>query len=184
MNRELVKHLILYIVAKLRDMDAPVSTIRLVKCLYLIDLEYYNRHFKTLTGIEWVKYKYGPYFFDWGNAIRSTGLDLEIEEVLTEHGPGRIYKVYDEQSISGIVDFGAEQLINRVLQKWGLEDRDVLLEYVYGTMPVKHAEHGEPLDFTLETDHLLLEQAANMATDFLTLDELITDYEKQANNEK
>lgn len=36
----------------------------------------------------------------------------------------------------------------------------------------------KPLDFTLETDHLLLKNARETATDFLTIDELMTDYEE------
>jgi hypothetical protein len=184
MNRELVKRLIPYIIDQLRGMEAHISTIRLVKFLYLIDLEYYNRHFKTLTGIDWIKYKYGPYFFEWGDVIRSAGLDLEIEEIDTDHGPGRTYSVPEEQKISDIVDFSTEQMVNTILKKWGPEDKDTILKFVYRTSPVEEANFREPLEFALETDHILIERAANTGLKVISLDDLVDDYEENHSNGK
>lgn len=192
MNKELVKRLVLYLVDQLRDMEAPVSTIRLVKYLYLIDLECFRRNYQTLTGIDWIRYKYGPYFLGWGDVVKATGLDLEVEEVLTEHGTlmshgtGKTYRTYAEQKIDDIVDFSTEQLVRRILKEWCLADRDVLLEHVYSTMPVKNAQYGKQLDFTYETDVL----AANEAFDeiqrtgeFLTIEELFAEFNDPNNNE-
>jgi hypothetical protein len=178
MNLDLVRRLLLYIVDQLQDRESPISTIRLVKFLYLIDLEYYTRYHKILTGINWIKYHYGPYFFALPEAISSTGLDLETQEVETQHGKGRILRVFEAQDISQVVPYSVKVMIDNILNKWADEDTPVLLDHVYQTMPVKFGAHSQPLDFTLETDHMLLEQAKNTATDFLTIDELLADYEE------
>lgn len=183
MNQELTRRLLLYIVDQLQDMEAPISTIRLIKFLYLIDLEHYNQRYQTLTGIDWVKYKYGPYFFEWPSVVRSTGLDLESEEVITEHGRGVTFRTVEEQDISDTVSFSVQVMIDRILKQWADEDTPILLEHVYETMPVKHGSDLQPLDFTLETDHLLLERAIDTATDFLTIEELIADYEAHVGND-
>jgi hypothetical protein len=176
MNRELTRRLLLYIVDQLQAMEAPISTIRLVKFLYLIDLEYFNRRCEALTGIEWVKYDYGPYFFDLPEVIRSTRLDLEPREVETEHGIGITFRSLEPQEISDIVPFSVQVMINRVLKQWAFEDTPILLEHVYGTLPVKHGDYGQPLDFTYETDHLLLQEARESMEDFVTLEELFEEF--------
>lgn len=182
MDRELVRRLLLYIVDQLQDMEAPIATIRLVKFLYLIDLEYYNQNYKTLTGIDWIKYDYGPYFFAWSDVVCSTPLDLETEEVMTKRGPGVTFRVFEEQDISDIVPFFVQATIDRILKQWAYEDLSILLEHVYETLPTKHGIDLKPLDFTLETDHLLLEHALETETDFFTIDELIADYEEHVGN--
>lgn len=183
MDQELTPQLLLYIVDQLQDMGAPISTIRLVKFLYLIDLDHYNQSYQTLTGINWVKYDYGPYFFDWPDLVRSVSLDLEIEEVMTERGAGVTYRTIEEQDIPN-VSYAIKVMVDRVLKQWAYEDTSILLENVYETMPVKHGEYCEPLDFTLETDHLLLEWARENEDDFVTLDELLTELDVQIDEPK
>jgi len=183
MNRELVRRLLLYIVDQLQDMEAPISTIRLVKLLYLIDLEHYDRYYKTLTGIEWVKYDHGPYFFALPEVIGSACLDLEPEEVETTRGKGVTFRSLETQDISGVVRFPVQAMIDRILKQWAHEDTPILLEHVYGTLPVRCGTYRQPLDFTLETDHLLLEHAVETASNFLTIDELIADYDEHAVND-
>jgi hypothetical protein len=149
MKRDLVRKLLLYIIDQLQDMGAQISTIRLVKLLYLIDLEHLIRHEKTLTEIDWVYYHYGPYFFELGDVLRSSSIDLEASEVLTSSGRGYTYKTLDDQDISRLVDFATEQQINRIIKKWALEDTRLLLDFVYNTLPIKKGIRGNKLDFGL-----------------------------------
>jgi len=60
----------------------------------------------------------------------------------------------------------------------------VLLEHVYETMLIKYGDDREPLDLTLETDHLLLEWARKNEDDFVTLDELLTELDVQIDEPK
>lgn len=149
MKRDLVRKLLLYIVDQLQDMEGQISTIRLVKLLYLIDLEYYKRHKETLTGIEWVFYSFGPYFFALDDILRSASIDLDAREVLTSTGKGMTFRSLEEQSISKLVDYATEQQINRIINKWALEDTKEILDFVYNTPPIRLGKRGTPLDLKL-----------------------------------
>jgi antitoxin SocA-like protein len=149
MKRDLVRRLLLYIADQLLDMEAQISTIRLIKLLYLIDLEYYKRHEETLTGIDWIYYSYGPYFFAVGDILRSASIDLDAQEVLTSSGKGITFKSLEEQNISKLVDFTTEQQINRIIKNWALEETSKILDFVYNTPPIKLGKRGTPLDFNL-----------------------------------
>jgi len=148
MNRDLVRKLILYIVDQLQDMDGEISTIRLVKFLYLIDLDYFIHHVKTLTGIDWIYYHYGPYFYEVGDILRSANIDLDAKEVVTKSGKGLTFRSLEEQDISKDVDFVTEQRINRTLKHWALENTPSLLRYVYNTPPIRLSRRGEHIDFS------------------------------------
>jgi len=161
-KRELVRKLLLYIVDQLQDMEAQVSTIRLVKLLYLIDLEYFIKHKKTLTEINWVFYHYGPYFFEVGDVLRSASIDLEAREVMTQRGKGYTYRVIDTQDISKLVDFTTEQQINRIIKQWALEDTQALLDFVYNTPPIKKGQRGNPIDFSLALEKRELKQESEI----------------------
>lgn len=177
MNRDLVRRLLLYIIDQLQNMEAPISTTRLVKLLYLVDLEYYRRHSRTLTGIDWVKYKHGPYFFELPNLVRSVSSDLDTDEVLTERGPGFTYRTFTaHDDVTDIMPFSTEVMIKNILDQWGYEDLKDILDHVYETMPTKYAHYKQPLDFTYETDHLVLQEARESIRDFVTLDELLAKY--------
>lgn len=151
MKRDLVRKLLLYIVDQLQDMEGQISTIRLVKLLYLIDLEYFKRHKETLTAIDWFFYSYGPYFFALDDVLRSASIDLDAREVLTSTGKGVTFRSLEEQSISKLVDYATEQQINRIIKKWALEDTKEILDFVYNTPPIRLGKRGNPLDFNLAT---------------------------------
>jgi hypothetical protein len=158
MNRNLVRKLLLYIADQFQDMGAQISTIRLIKMLYLIDLDYFIRHSKILTGIDWYYYSFGPYFFDVGDILRSASIDLDASEIATSSGVGFTYKSLEEQDISKDVDFATEQQINRILKKWALEDTRAILDFVYKTAPIKHGKQGNKLDFSLTSQEVSQQQ--------------------------
>ena len=173
MKKELVKNLVLYLVDQLRDNDSPISTIRLIKFLYLIDLEHYKRYYETLTGIDWIRYTYGPYFFEWPNIVKSIGYRLALTEVKTEKGEGNTYSVDEPYSIEGKVSFTVQSFIDKLIKKWGDEDLDVILKFIYDTYPVRASNHKEKLDFTAETDYLLLDKEVKSNPDFDTVEEFL-----------
>lgn len=148
-KRDLTRRLLLYIVDQLQDMEAQVSTIRLVKLLYLIDLDYFVKHKTTLTEINWVYHFYGPYFFELQDVLRSASIDLDAREFLSKSGRGYTFKVLEDQDISKHVDFATEQLVNRIIKRCAFEDTRALLDFVYGTPPIKQGQRGKPLDFSV-----------------------------------
>lgn len=157
MNRELVRRLFLYLVDQLQDLDAPISTIRLVKYLYLIDWEHYCRHKKTLSNIDWINYKYGPYFYELPEVLKSTKLDLEIQEKFSSTKVTRTFRVYEEHKIEDLLDYGTESWIRKIITIWAYEDLEYLLDFVYTeTEPMRFSKYGNKLDFsTIQCDYYM-----------------------------
>ena len=147
MKKEIVESLLTYITEQLINLEAPCSTIRLIKYLYLIDIEYYKKHKRTLTEIEWVRYKFGPYFFAMPTIMKSS-LGFEYVEKPTENGFSRTFRPTKHHDISKVVDFSTEKMIQKIIEKWANAKLDELLKHVYDTRPMKAAEFCKPLDFT------------------------------------
>lgn len=150
MSTKLLERLILYIIDKVESEGGAMSTIRLVKFLYLIDVEHYRRYGQTLTGLEWVYHKYGPYAFALPDSFARLRLDMEEEEYITLEGhKGRRFHVYVPQDITDILPFAKQVLVDRVLKWWMWEDTNVLLEHVYfETEPMQRGQRGKVLDFS------------------------------------
>lgn len=176
MNKNLVRNLVLYIVGELSDMEAPISTIRIIKLLYLIDLSHIEMIGSTLTGIDWIKYHYGPYFLTWPELQRSMAIDLEAKEVKTERGAGWTFRNLEEVDISRFVKGSDLGIINRTLKAFAHQNLDDLLRAVYDTLPIRYGVHDQPLDFSYETDHFLLKTERLLDDDVVTIAELTRKY--------
>jgi hypothetical protein len=142
--------LILYIVHQVGDLGGYVTTIRLVKFLYLIDLEHYRRYGRILTGLNWQFHLYGPYAFELPEIGRRLGFNLEREEFVTAIGRhGTIFRVPEPQDFPTSLSFGAETVVNGILKVWADQETDNLLYYVYHrTEPLLSGHRGRPLDFS------------------------------------
>ena len=53
MATHLLRSLIAHVITELTDMDVGFGKTRLVKLLYLIDVENYRRRRATISGLEW-----------------------------------------------------------------------------------------------------------------------------------
>ena len=146
----LAERLILYVIQKIRDEEAFVSRTKLLKVIYLIDVEYFRRHRKTLTGWDWVFHYYGPYVHTFPQVLDKLSLsDLSETEELIEGGR-RIYgyEVDEDQDIDDLVSFADRVMIDDIIRRWSLEDLNLLLNHVYfETEPMIDAARGQPLDF-------------------------------------
>jgi hypothetical protein len=87
MNEEAVKNSVFYILERAENQKIPIGKTRLIKLLYLIDIENYRLNQKVLTGLDWIFYKYGPYAFEVDKFLDKIGV-IE-EDVLI--GGGKIF---------------------------------------------------------------------------------------------
>ncbi len=146
-----LRALIGYVVSRLEEMEATFGKTKLVKLLYLADVENYRRYGQKLSELDWVFYHYGPYALEIDQALREIELDIPQEEVTTANGhravvfrPSRHVETDFEKQVSS----REKMVVDRVLKQWGLEELNPLLSYVYFyTEPMKDAKRGEPLDF-------------------------------------
>lgn len=150
MRNSFVQDLIQFTVNELIDLDAFPNSTKIIKLLYLIDCDYYRTKGKLLSEIDWVRYKFGPYFFEWPNVIRQTGLNIEVEEIIrSDYGVIKKINTKTESGFERKIDFGTQSTIERIIKFWALEDLSSLLEYVYfDTEPMQNVKFGEKLNFS------------------------------------
>jgi len=151
MNRDFLIGLVAYIVDTLRHETgtSPFLT-KVVKLIYLIDVEYYRAFGCTLSGLSWRFHHYGP----WDDALR-IALQGRLQgiaptEVITPKGKGTTWQVTDPPPADELFGRSADQaVVDRVLSKWGNMEIELILEHVYeDTEPMHGARFGEPLDFS------------------------------------
>jgi hypothetical protein len=148
MNKKSLQQLILHTISYVNETGGYTTTIRLVKFLYLFDLEHFRRYRKTLTGLEWVFHLYGPYCFALPELGQSIGFDLAQEDFESQNGrKGRLYKVAEEVELPNEFGYSVGTMIDGLLDVWGLEETQTLLDYVYHTEPMKSAVRGQKLIF-------------------------------------
>lgn len=153
MNRNLITKILLYTIDKLQDLEAPISTIRLVKYLFIVDMEYYRRRGEILTGLDWIRYSFGPYSFEFPDVLSSLGIDIESSERLTDKGMIRTFKSFGEQRIDDILDYSTTALLDRTIEYWAFESLDLVLDYVYSSGSIYNSKFGDKIDFTKIKKH-------------------------------
>lgn len=132
--------------AKEQEINVSAKT-RLIKLLYLIEIEYYKHYQKRLTDLKWQFYHYGPYASEIESILDSPDIE-EIPFVLKGGKSGSQYD-FTENEIKAYVSSEIKRLIDYIVKDWGETDLNKLLDYVYfETEPMKDAKRGDLLDFT------------------------------------
>ena len=123
---------------------------KLLKLLYLFDIEWFRVHGETYTGFDWIYHLLGPWTANYdpllegllANQIISTrksspGFDAELFETHEKVDLDRLFDSYKD-----------EFLLKGVLNTWAEKSTPEILDYVYfGTEPMSKAQRGEALDF-------------------------------------
>jgi len=149
--------LIKYIVWYATQNEMKLTTVRLVKFLYLADLYYARVHGgQTATGFPWGFVHYGPYCSEAMDAIDNAVSDGIIDKKtyqskFADTDEYHIFLCYDDE-----VEAPAEYLsavivsyLEQVVRKYG-EDTPALLDHVYfETEPMLDVRPGDQLDFSL-----------------------------------
>lgn len=150
MDAKQLDKLVLYIVSRVEELGGYTTTIRLVKFLYLIDLEHQRRLDCTLTDLEWVYHLYGPYAFEVPEIGARLGFDLQREEFVSSRGhQGTLLHVAEPQDFPSGLSYGVEVPVNGLLGVWADVGTSELLQYVYRTEPMRRAQQGDRLDFSV-----------------------------------
>jgi hypothetical protein len=132
--------------SKEQEIPIPAKT-RLIKLLYLIEIEHYKHLQKRLTNLRWQFYHYGPYAPEIEHVLGSP----DIEEITFSLRDGRQGSHYDLAEDEGQNNLPPElkRLIDYIVKDWGEIDLNKLLDHVYfETEPMINAKRGQLLDFT------------------------------------
>ncbi|HOQ47246.1 MAG TPA: hypothetical protein PK157_18145 [Bryobacteraceae bacterium] len=132
--------------ARLQGMAPPGAT-RLVKLLYLADLEWRRQHGGApLAQLTWRFLHFGPYACELADLLGGPEVEkTEFETGKVAHrlvfAPEELENPQVPEEICG--------LLARLLKSWGDADLNMLLDFVYfETEPMERARRGELLDFS------------------------------------
>ncbi|MGA7793478.1 MAG: type II toxin-antitoxin system antitoxin SocA domain-containing protein [Candidatus Acidiferrales bacterium] len=136
---------LIYKNSKQEDLLLPQIT-RLVKLMYLTELEYFRLRHERLTDLDWTFYLFGPYPM----SLRSFLGEPEIESKEWRSGKTSKSIVRGEDIfMKAKAELDLEAIIKRVVKTWGDADLNQLLDYVYfETEPMQNAKRGDLLDFS------------------------------------
>jgi len=149
-----ITNLIKFIICYAADREINLTTIRLVKFIYLADLFHarYNAG-KTLTGLPWAFVYYGPYCSEVMRHIDEAVFAGAIEQEQKEGNFSKDYFLF--HCPDGKTEVSERDLPLAVTSKlkWAIEkfgdNTAALLDFVYfDTEPMMNAKQGKLLDFT------------------------------------
>lgn len=144
--------LIQYIVWYATERQTKLTTVRLVKFLYLADVEWARENNGvTLTGWPWRFVHYGPFCGESLHAIEKTyaaGL-IKKDSYESKFTDGDYYLYWsDEEAEAQRLPSYLRAELNEAISRWG-DDTYGLLDYVYfETEPMLDARKGDLLDFS------------------------------------
>jgi hypothetical protein len=142
----------------------PLKT-RLVKLLYLAEVEYHRRTGKRLTALDWRFHHFGPYAAALSDQLGNPNVDTLA------------WSIIPRQKIE---DHDAQIAIAEVVHEWGDADLNALLDYVYfETEPMQGSKRGETLDFSL-VKPLAAQRRVRVALDSKKLGQLRKDLTSRA----
>ena len=146
------KDLALAILTRIEEREGFANKTKLLKLMYLADIENYRATGETLTGFDWLFYLYGPWATEYDTLLEQ--LDSEGSINLEKWSVGTI----EGERVSARarvplekVGFSTEAFFRtqRQIDTWADSGIPKLLDYVYfQTEPMQNAEKMKPLDFT------------------------------------
>lgn len=149
-DKEGLKKLILYIAQKSKEYEMSLTTIRLVKLIYLIDENIFEAEGKKYTDLDWVYLHYGPYSVEIANVIKEMeNTLLNKNEWEDDDRKGVSYRPLEFIRIEKLPGSSEDHMyIDGVLKRWGDKGTDEILEYVYeDSPPMWGIKKGDKLKF-------------------------------------
>jgi Protein of unknown function (DUF4065) len=143
--------LIAYIVARSRDREITLTTTKLVKLLYLMDVERVRSRGDLLTGYRWVFFHYGPYAFELMDTLEA----MEGSELVVQKWhDSRLFRAAPGAPDGADWNAGTKSLVDRIVTDFAGLEQNELLDWVYfHTGPMQNAVRGQPLDMSRARDY-------------------------------
>lgn len=152
MDSQKIINLIKAICVRIQELEGYLNKTKLLKLLYLIDVEHYRKYDATFTSFNWIFYEFGPWAYDY-NKIYDQIESLPDFKISKKGVPEEAQYI---SCTSGEIDLGdifpkpEDSLIfKEIVNKWAVEDLSKLLNFVYfHTEPMVDAIKNKTLDFT------------------------------------
>ncbi|MCI0348959.1 MAG: hypothetical protein L0Z53_05995 [Acidobacteriales bacterium] len=147
-----VEKLIPAIASSVVEHGGYLTKTKLLKLLYLFDVEYFRIHRQTFTGFQWKFFHLGPWAREFDGLLQK----LLAQDVLVEKASSRpefdtkFLRSSESVGIGGLFQsYKDEGALKTILHRWGDKTTGEILDYVYFcTEPMEHGVRNEPLDFS------------------------------------
>ncbi len=145
-----LRSLIAYIVARARERDITLNRTKLVKLLYLIDVERVRGRGRPLTGLRWIFFHYGPYAYE----LIDTLTEMEGRELVASPWHDSVlYRAAPGAPDGDDWNAGPRRTVDHVIERFAPLDLNELLDYVYfRTEPMTNAAREQPLNLLSAQD--------------------------------
>jgi hypothetical protein len=148
---ERVRQLIPAIVSYVNEHGSYVSKTKLLKLLYLFDIEWYRDHGETFTGFEWLFFHLGPWSREYNALLEQLTANLAVNVRRTADAgfDTEFFSTPEPVDFSRLFESYADEKAFRIaVSTWGQKSTAEILDYVYfWTEPMKDAERYKPLSF-------------------------------------
>jgi hypothetical protein len=150
MNSKL-RDLLPAIVSRVIERGSFVTKTKLLKLLYLFDIEWYRGHEETFTGFDWIFLHLGPWTPEFDDVLdkyvaneflkKKRFKDEYDTELITTDETIRLDKLFDSRD--------DERLLEELVKTWARVPTEEILDHVYfRTEPMEKAARKERLDFS------------------------------------
>lgn len=158
MNSSL-SQLLTAVVSYVTEHGGYLTKTKLLKLIYLFDVEYYRIHRRTFTELQWKYFHLGPWTREFDPVLSDLvhhGTLLEVASSKPDYDT-KFYRPAEPADIGKLFDKYSDQAILRsVLDTWGESSTGEILDHVYfRTEPMEHGVRNEPLDFTRISEQVL-----------------------------
>jgi hypothetical protein len=140
------------ILTRSKELGVSVGKTKLLKLLYLADIEHFRDTGETCTGLNWILYLYGPWSPDYDGLLEQLEAEGAIsKQAFTAAGAeGERLSVQDEIDLSKVIVPAGEYFRTKhLIDTWLERATAQLLDFVYfETEPMIAAEKLKPLDFS------------------------------------
>jgi hypothetical protein len=144
--------LIPVVVSYVSQKGGYVTKTKLLKLLYLCDVEYYRVFRRLLTGFQWKFFHLGPWAREFDPLLEElVGHGVLVESVSSRPDyETKNFRTSEDFDLASLFEtFKEEAPVKRVLERWAESSTGEILDYVYfHTEPMEHGIRSEALDFT------------------------------------
>jgi hypothetical protein len=139
-----LRSLIGYMHARAEDRGITLHRTKLVKLLYLIDVERIQRRRTTLTGLEWTFTHHGPHAVEVVDTLQAM---MDIDLTMPTWKESRLHRGAPAAPDGEDWPASTKSTVDRVMDRFAALAVDELLDHVYfHTGPMRGARRGLPLD--------------------------------------
>jgi hypothetical protein len=147
--------------------DGELSITKLMKLVFLADVEHQQLYGESLTGADWVYHLFGPFT----SAVYDAAASLEEKDVIVctirpaLDGIGRRFAPADRRSPVATPSMNpkAQRALANVLRRYGSLTVQQIKQVAYDTATMRHARRGERLALSSEPRRTLGAQVPGLA---------------------